>query len=167
MSELGSRQFEHEPKISECKNRLLHLSNILGETKISIDYTAVSRPFELAKLLCEHGFNVFRIYADSVSAGDKSAFLWLKENAPEIEIFATVHPKMRVLSRESSEKTLAIGQKAAYFTGTQNFVNMVEGGGLWGYEGILKLCDKIEDAFLYEKDAKKLIQIKGLGCGCC
>lgn len=167
ISELGAQQFEHEPKISECQNRLLHLSTILGETKISIDYTAVPRPFELAKLLCEYDFNVFRIYADSVSAGDKSAFFWLKENAPEIEIFATVHPKMRVLSRESSEKTLAIGQKAAYFTGTQNFVNMVEGGGLWGYEGILKICDKIEEAFFHEKDAKKLIQIKGLGCGCC
>ena len=111
--------------------------------------------------------NVWRIYADSVTSGDKNAFFWLKENRPEIEIFATVHPKMRVLSRESTEKTIAIGQKAAYFTGTQNFVNIVEGGGHWGYDGILRLCDEIEDAFLNEKDAKNLIQIKGLGCGCC
>ena len=165
--ELGANNFDHESKIEECIKRLSQLRNTLGETKISIDYTAVSRPFGLAKLLCEYGLNVFRIYADSISAGDKSAFLWLKENFPEIEIFATVHPKMRVLPRESCEKTLAIGQKAAYFTGTQNFVNIVEGGGHWGYDGILKICDEMEDAFLNEKDAKKLIQIKGLGCGCC
>ncbi len=165
--ELGANGFNHTPKIQACQDRLNSLKSSLGDTKICIDYTAVSRPFELAKLLCEYGLNVFRIYADSVTSGDKSAFLWLKENVPDIEIFATVHPKMRVLERTTPEKIVAIGQKAAYFTGTQNFVNIVEGGGYWGYDGILKICDEIDDAFKNEKDAKKLIQIKGLGCGCC
>ena len=120
VGELGADKFDHTSKIDICKKRLQALKFLLGDTKICVDYTAVSRPFELAKLLCEYGLNVFRIYADSVTAGDKSAFLWLKENCPNIEIFATVHPKMRLLSRESSEKIVAIGQKAAYFTGTQN-----------------------------------------------
>ncbi len=166
-SVLGVKDFDHISKMQACKKRLEDLKLILGDTKISIDYTAVSRPFELAKLLCDHGFNVYRIYADSITSGDKNAFFHLKEKFPEIDVFSTTHPKMRILSRNSSEKTVAIGQKAAYFTGTQNFVNIVEGGGHWGYDGILKLCDEIEDAFLTEKDARNLIQIKGLGCGCC
>lgn len=167
ISELGGQPINHLQKTEECSKRLCRLKSTLGDTKISIDYVAVSRPFELAKLLISYGLTVYRIYADCVTVGDKAAFDWLKENAPDIEIFATVHPKMRTLSRLAEEKTVAIGQKAAYFTGTQNFVNIVEGGGHWGYDGILRLCDEIEDAFFNEKDTKCLIQIKGMGCGCC
>ena len=74
---------------------------------------------------------------------------------------------MRVLSRCSLKKTLAIGQKAAYFKGTGNFVNIVEGGGMYGYDGIVRLAELIRDAYENEKDTKGLIGIKGLGCGCC
>ena len=71
---------------------------------------------------------------------------------------------MRFVDRKSDEKILALGQKAAYFTGSNNFVNIVEGGGMYGFDGIVKLADLMIDAFLNEKDAKKLIQFKGLGC---
>ncbi len=60
-----------------------------------------------------------------------------------------------------------MGQKAAYFTGTDNFVNIVEGGGMYGFDGICRMAEKLEDAFLHKKDARRLIQIKGLGCDCC
>lgn len=164
---LNIQPFNHEARIADVSKRLTTLKSILRDTKVTIDYVAVSRPFELAKLLVSYGINVTAIYADSVTQGDKSAFMWLKDNAPDISIFATVHPKMRVINRETQEKIVAIGQKAAYFTGTQNFVNIVEGGGHWGYDGIIRLCDEIEEAFYNEKDTKCLIQIKGMGCGCC
>ncbi|MEI3233844.1 MAG: hypothetical protein V8S33_05355 [Intestinibacter bartlettii] len=35
---------------------------------------------------------------------------------------------------------------------------------MYGFSGIIKLCDLMIDAFLNEKDMKKLIQFKGLGC---
>ena len=73
---------------------------------------------------------------------------------------------MRVLSRKCSEKILAIGQKAAYFTGSDNFVNIVEGGGMYGFDGICRMAELMVDAYLHKKDARSLIQIKGLGCGC-
>ena len=73
-----------------------------------------------------------------------------------------------MLARERGEKTLALGQKAAYFTGSDYFVNMVEGGGLYGYDGIMKLAALMAEAWLAPKDARKLIQIKGMGSeGCC
>ena len=74
---------------------------------------------------------------------------------------------MRVLPRKTNEKIVCIGQKAAYFTNSRNFVNIVEGGGHWGFDGIIKLCSEIEDAFLNEKETQRLIQIKGLGCESC
>ena len=112
---------------------LLHAKKLLGETEIAIDYTATPAPMSLARCLLEHGFRVTRIYADSIAADDQEDFRWLQEHAPDIELYATVQVKLRVLARETEKPTLAIGQKAAYFTGTKHFVNIVEGGGMYGF----------------------------------
>ena len=66
---------------------------------------------------------------------------------------------MRVYPRNPQEKILAIGQKAAYFSGTEHFVNMVEGGGLHGYDGICVLFQKISD----KKEHKRFGSPKRLG----
>ena len=79
----------------------------------------------------------------------------------------TVQVKMRLLPRQRPEKTLAIGQKAAYFTASRFFVNLVEGGGLYGYDGVRRMAQLMLDAYLHERDTRTLIQVKGLGCGCC
>ena len=104
------------------------------------------------------------VYADSFISEEEDDFKYIKENYPNIKIYPTVHVKMRFVDRHNDEKILALGQKAAYFTGSNNFVNMVEGGGMYGFDAIVKLCDLMVDAFLNEKDMKKLIQFKGLGC---
>lgn len=58
------------------------------------------------------------------------------------------------ISKKSTGKILAIGQKAAYFSGTEHFVNMVEGGGLHGYDGICELCQKIQQAYQTKRTQK-------------
>ena len=112
----------------------------------------------------ENGFNVVAIYEDCFAGEEEEDFKWIQENYPNLKIYATVHVKMRFVNRKRDEKLLALGQKAAYFTGSNNFVNIIEGGGMYGVSGIIKLCDLMIDAFLNEKDMKKLIQFKGLGC---
>ena len=77
-------------------------------------------------------------------------------------LFSTIRPKMRVLQRGESN-ALAIGPKAAYYADTAHFVNMVEAGGTWGYTGILKLCERMRDAFCREKDLRDHVIRKGLG----
>lgn len=136
---------------------------------VAIDYTAVSRPVQLAKFLSQHGFAVTDIYLDAVPGEDKPAFAWVRENLPELRYHPTVHPAMRVRRRGGDGPVLAIGQKAAYFSGTDRFVNIVEDGGMHGFEGIVRLAGLMEDAARNPKDARSLIQIKGLGCGggCC
>ncbi len=141
---------------------------IVGDAPVAIDYTALSHPMELARLLINHGFNVTDLFLDSISTADRDAFLWLKRNYPSLRLHPTIHPEMRVYPRDE-RNTLAIGQKAAYFCGTCRFVNIVEDGGLHGYMGIIRLAELITDAFENPKDAKIEIQPKGLGCagGCC
>ena len=163
---LGITPPDWSAETAACEEALRHAKSVIGDAPVVIDYTATMRPLSLARLLLTHGFNVTALYADSFSGEEKDDFAWLQEHYPTLPVYATVHVKMRVLPRETSEKTLAIGQKAAYFTGTPYFVNTVECGGYYGFSGIRQILSLMEEAFLQEKDTRKLIQIKGLGCGC-
>ena len=61
-------------------------------------------------------------------------------------------------------RCLAIGQKAAWFENTRHFVNIVEGGGLFGFSGIIKLAKLMEDAFMFQKNLRDIVQRKAVGC---
>ncbi|WP_028510297.1 nitrogenase component 1 [Ruminococcus sp. NK3A76] len=139
---------------------------IIGDTPVAVDYTAVTRPFELAKLLCEHGFDVRYIVADSAGA-EAEAFEWLKENRPELLIYSPVNVNMLEMPDEEHEHILAVGQKAAYYFATDNFVNMIVGGGYYGFSGIKKIADLMVDAHLNKKDRAEYLKLKGMGCASC
>lgn len=153
-----------EEKAEEALNKAFE---VIGKTAIAVDYTFTPRPLGLARLLISHGFNVKALYIDSFNGEEKSDFLWLQKNAPELEICPTVHPAMRRVQRSFGGKVLALGQKAAYFADTCYFVNLVEGGSLYGFDGIRHLAELMIDAFIKEKDTEMLIQKKGLGCESC
>jgi len=163
MPDIKKLRFNAESEIKTTKKAIKDLP-------IAIDYTATTRPLGLAKLLIEHGFNVTSVYADAFTEEEHSAFDWLKENAGNLRLFATVHPKMGLLPHNEAQSNgghlLAIGQKSAYFTGTDHFVNILEGGGLWGYDGICLLMKLIREAAVTQKDTRSIIQVKGWGCCC-
>ncbi len=160
---------------AEAERAITTAARLVGETPVVIDYTATPRPLGLAELLLDHGVKVRTVYADAFIPEERPAFERLRERYPELELCATVHPKMGFLPRAARaseakagalEKTLAIGQKAAYFCDTPYFVNMLEGGGFWGFDGIVHLAEAICDAVINEKETKKIIQVKGWGCCC-
>lgn len=163
---------EKQVRLSQRKEQagraLKDLAAQLEGWQVVLDYTASARPLGMAKMLVRSGFAVRRVYLDTISEEEKDTFLWFKKNQPDMEICPTVHHKMAVLPRRMAEdnKVLAIGQKAAYFTGTPHFVNIVEDGGLYGFGGILALAGLMEEGARDEKDVRKLIQIKGWGCCC-
>lgn len=152
---------------AQAEQALAEAKALLGDTAIAIDYTATTASLSLARMLLEHGFRVEQLYADSFSPAEQEDFDWLRVNAPQLMIYATVQVKLRTMTRKTEEPVLAIGQKAAYFTGTTHFVNMVEGGGMYGFDGIRQLAEEMKDAFLHTKDTPALIGQKGLGCSCC
>ena len=154
-------------EITLCEDSINHAKSIIGGTPVVLDYLYHPRPLGLAKLLLEHGFHVTTVYLDSISPEEKPAFDWLKLHHPDLELRATIQTKMRVLPRGTEGKVLAIGQKAAWFSGSRNFVNMVQGGGLWGCDGIRGTMELMTEAFLEEKDPEDLIVRKGWGCESC
>ncbi len=150
----------------QCEEESEKTRKLLGDMPIALDAAAVPRYLGLARFLLEHGFLVQRVYGDSFSPEEKADYHWLQENAPDLEVCATIHAGMRVFPR-TQQKVLAIGQKAAYFHQTEHFVNMVEGGGLFGYAGIYRLLRDMQEAYREKKETKRLIIQKGLGCESC
>ena len=164
---LGIEAPDFNAKRMLCEEALENTLAVVGNTPIAIDYTYCPRPLGLAKLLLQHGFNVQRVYLDVVTKEEQQAFDFLKANYPDLMLFPTVHASMRFLAEKESSGYLAIGQKAAHFMNTNHFVNVVEGGGMLGYQAILKTCQLMCEAIREEKDMRSLIQIKGMGCcGC-
>ncbi len=164
---LGVPTPDMSEKRCECEQKLREICAVVDED-ITIDYTACPRPLGLARLLLDHGFSVTRIYADSFTAFDKPDFERLKETWAQKSDLLTVHPTVHASMRfhVTEVPCLAIGQKAAYFCSTEHFVNIVEGGGHWGYEAVLALCDDILDAHNHTKPMRELIAVKGMGCCC-
>ena len=150
-----------------CEKALEEARAVVGDRPIAIDYTFCPRPLGLAKLLLQAGFRVERVYLDVITGEEKAAFAFLKEHYPNLMLYPTVHAAMRFHSPGEISDFVAIGQKAAHFTNTPNFVNVVEGGGMLGYQAILKTMKLLQEAVREEKDLRGLIQIKGMGCGGC
>lgn len=153
-------------KEDEALDKLKEAKKLIGDTAIAIDYTFTPATLSLAKLLLDYGFNVKKIFIDSI--GEKEILDELKRQYSDRDImfYPTVNVAMRKNDREQAEKYLALGQKAAYFTNTNYFVNEVECGGHYGFDGIKRLAENMIDANSKEKDASILIQKKGLGCNC-
>ena len=159
-----------QPPVSrreECDAALKKALEWIGQMPIVIDYTCCSRPLSLARLLLDRGFRVERVYLDTITGEEKGDFSYLQENYPNLELWPTIHPNMRFSAHEENGGYLAIGQKAAYFTGSNHFVNLVSGDGMLGYQAILHLTERMVDAYRSEKDMRSLIQIKGKGCEVC
>ena len=107
------------------------------------------------------------VYLDGVNEEEAAALDWLREHAPGLELSSTILPDLRVAPRTRQQKTLAIGPKAAWFTGTGYFVNLVYGGGLWGFAGVRSMARLMREAWETEKDTRDIVPRKGLGCVSC
>lgn len=163
-AELGLKRLNIEAEQKACDEALTEAKAVIGEMPIAIDYTLHPRPLGLARLLLEHGFKVERVYLDSVTQEEQDDFAWLRENRPELMLIATTQPQLRLKSRENNVPVLALGQIAAWAEGTPWFVNLVEGGGLWGYDGIRTMAKQMVEAANTKKDTRDLVPRKGLGC---
>ncbi|MGH4038726.1 MAG: nitrogenase component 1 [Sphaerochaeta sp.] len=153
---------------TKIKKQLLELKDLLNGWSISIDYTATYRAFNLARLFEENGIDVNTLYVESVADDDKEDYEWLKENKLNLKLISPSHPGSIFIHKEGSgnDNVLAIGQKAAFFEGTDHFVNLIEGSGYQGFDGLSHLLSDVSDAFYNVKDTKSIISVKAWGCYC-
>ena len=167
---LGGSCPDLRPRIAACELALDALRGQIGAQPIAIDFTFTFLPMSLARLLISHGFHVTEIYADAIAREDEANFRWLQHHAPDILLYPTKHPAMRRKPRAQADGApplLALGQKAAYFTGTRYFLPAVEGGGHYGLEAISWLAAAMSRAALLPQDTEQIIRRKGWGGPSC
>ncbi|MBR1749753.1 MAG: hypothetical protein IJ740_02555 [Ruminococcus sp.] len=152
--------------IENAEAALAKALEVIGDTPIAVDYTAVTRPFEFSKILCENGFNVRYIVADT-AGGEEEAFEWLIQNRPDTQIYSALNVNMLDICDEEHEHILAVGQKAAYYFTTDNFVNIIVNGGFYGFTGIKAIAELMIEAYNTPKDRREVLKLKGLGCASC
>lgn len=167
--QLGIQMPDLSQDMAQAKAALENAAGLLDGRPVAVDFMAAHKPFELCRLLLEHGFNVTRLFVDVISGEDEQAFEFIRRSYPEFEIYPTVNSSMRFFasSQQTQNEYLAIGQKAAYFCCTDHFVDIVGAKDMYGFDGIKKLAAKIIDAAQNPKDRKTVIQHKGMGCQSC
>jgi hypothetical protein len=154
---------ETEALREKAERRAEELRLLLGESEVSVDYTAVDRPLEFCLFLHNRGFQVSSCFVDGITEEEK-VFRELQEKCPELKLYEAEFWRMRRAKRGHTGRLLAVGQKAAYYGDTPHFVNIINGADMYGYRGILRLLELMEEAYLKKKDTAVLIERKGLGC---
>ena len=137
----------------------------LSGTAVSVDGTAVDEPLSLCCYLLEHGIRVETLFVDSFTESE-DVFQRLRALKPDLMVYSALNWNMRRIDRGFPEPVTAIGQRSAYFHDTNHFVDLVNGGGLYGYRGIIRLMELLKEAHMTEKDMRSLIQVKGWRCAC-
>lgn len=129
----------------------------IGSVPIAIDYQAVRKPFTLAKVLLEYGFNVQFIMTDGVKAIEKTAAEYVKIQYPEVEIVNAVHHDMANAPIRDGGY-LCIGFDCAYATGSEKVLNIMEDESLFGYYGVERLLELLVEAYEGQSDLYKMIE---------
>lgn len=141
----------------------------LAGRPVAICQTATTRPVALARRLVDAGIRVTDLFCDAFLPADREDFETLREKAPDILVHPTITPVMRFAApAQKRDDIVAIGQKAAWFTGATHMVNVIEGGPWWGHGGMRSLAVALAEAAKTPADVDRIISVKGYGCnGCC
>lgn len=152
-----------------AREALARAKAALGDTPVAICQTATTRPIALTLRLLDAGIRVSDLFCDGFMPYEKEDFALLQKLAPDIAVHPTITPVMRFAGpSKKRDDIVAIGQKAAWFTGTTRMVNMIEGGPWWGHVGMRQMAEALEEAAKNPIDVDRIISVKGYGCnGCC
>ncbi|MGN1209497.1 MAG: nitrogenase component 1 [Duodenibacillus sp.] len=166
---VGIKAWDTAPDKKAAQLALEEARQAIGDRSVAICQTATTRPVALAKRLTENGIRVSDLFVDAFMPAEREDFETLRRLAPDIVVHPTITPVMRFAApAQKRSDIVAIGQKAAWFTGTVHMVNVLEGGPWWGHIGMRRLAEAIRDAALTQVDVDRIISVKGYGCnGCC
>lgn len=133
--------------------RLKRLREVLCGRPVAIDHGATYSPFSMARLLLDHGINVDTIYITECPAYEK-------ENAAAIEKYGVelIRPEVFVpMKYRRKRDSVCIGFEAAYLEGSPYVMTLSADDDLFGYEGIMMLADRMEDAAIHAMELQELI----------
>ncbi|MCR4626260.1 MAG: nitrogenase component 1 [Treponema sp.] len=158
---LGLEMVDMNADVKRAREAFYEAKKIIGNYPIVIDYQAIKAPFSLARVLLQNGFNVQMVCADQVFEFDRANYEWLCENYPNLEVINSLHPDM-VKFEHRCKECLCIGFDAGYLTGSIHVVDFLDDAGNFGFDGIVRLCSKMIEAFNTKADVNQMINDAGL-----
>ena len=136
-------------------------AKVIGDYPVVIDYQAVRRPFTLANVLFDAGFNVKMIAVDAVPEFEKEACQKILEKIPDLKIIDALHHDS-VKFEHVNEDCLSIGFSVGYLTKSKHVIDLMEDETLFGFWGVERLMEMLVDAYEHENSADDLIIKAGI-----
>ncbi len=133
----------------------------VGRIPVIVDSSATSQPFGMAAALLKYGFHVVRVEAEMITGSDLAHKAWIEENHPKTELYRPDRYSA-VLFDHRLAKSLSIGIQAAYMAGSEYIVDLFSDLQMFGYDGVTRLMEQIEEAVKRPRDLKRLIEEYGL-----
>ena len=156
-----SEDFDFSPVKRMAQEAIESARKAVGDLPIIMDSTAVSQPFGLAKAMIQWGFQISRVESQECAVFDREHLKWLSDFHPEVEICQTEHHRAVLFDRRMP-KSLALGVEGAYLAGSEYVVDLFNDEGNFGYDGIIRLMKKIEEAAKKTVNLEQLINSYGL-----
>jgi hypothetical protein len=128
------------------RDRIQKTVDSVGGMTVSVGSTATERPFSMARALYDYGFDVRSVFHNGIPVSERANLEYLRSNIPGLMVFDCGEPSMSSRIGKCARSDIAIGFNAAYFTGTEHMVDMVQDMGMFGFHGIDTLMARIEDA---------------------
>ncbi len=144
-----------------CHKAMEETAKLLQGMPVVLDSEAAVRPFDFARGLLKHGFQVKRVLVQKVIPSDREAYAWVQQYAPDLSVQQPQHHKA-VRFEDRLPDCLAVGYNSGYLTGSQHVVAADGQQGLFGYQGILDMMQMLREAASRTADLKGLIDAAGL-----
>ena len=155
-------EFDLEPYQRKARQAVGEAREAVGDRPVFIDYTAVVFPFAAARALCEAGFYVAGIFAQTAQGAEKEHADWIHEHMPEIQVLNPIAHDIPTKIGTFPKDSLAIGFEAAYITRARHVYGLVNDEGNFGFDGLVQLMEGIVHGVQREEDLETLIKNYGL-----
>lgn len=155
-------KFDLEQYQRKARQAVWEAREAVGDRPVFIDYTAVVFPFAAARALCEAGFYVAGIFAQTAQGAEKEHADWIHEHMPEIQVLNPIAHDIPTKIGTFPKDSLAIGFEAAYITRARHVYGLVNNEGNFGFDGLVRLMEGIVHGVQREEDLETLIKNYGL-----
>lgn len=145
----------------KAEEEIAYTRKAVGDIPVIVDATATAQPFGLALSLLQYGFHVVRVEADDCMPFDRGHLEKLNEKYPGTEHFQPIHSSSVLFQRRLPD-SLALGFEGGYLAGSVHVADLFMDGGMFGYDGIIRLMRSMREAMDKTTSLKTLIDSKGL-----
>lgn len=149
-----------EAKRAKALGKIKEVAALCKDREVYIAQGGVFRPFQLGWALKKYGFKVKAVIAQKLLPMEEP---YMQELAKDesIKFLQTQHFNT-ILFRHRNRKAIGIGLDAAYIAGTDHVLNILNDEELYGYDGIFRLMELIEEALLRPTSLEAIIKDYGL-----